>query len=193
VRNTLTAESLRDLESVCTEAVTLLISRGHKARVGKNSGMAYPAIKRGVWTVALLLDTGFGWKCPLYDSIGQPHWDWFMTSNMDMVDVGVAYGLAYELLGKAKSPDLISRSLEYILMYPCRVPNNRCSEKFECPRCYGDWDTKISDPGTIGRAFNFEWSLYPESGTVEPEGWDDSEARLLFGEENYEQPVNVKL
>jgi hypothetical protein len=193
MRGELSDRSIEDLRNTCTEAVAILTEKGYKARVGKSGRMTYPAVKKGVWTAALILDTGLGWACPLYDAINAPHWDWFLTTNMDMFNVAVASGLGWGLLGKGKSPEVVARTLEYILMDPCRLPNNNCSPNFECLECDLDWDTKISDMGIIGRAFNLEFSLYPEEGTFAPAGWNEVEAKILFGEKDYFDPVTAPL
>jgi hypothetical protein len=185
MKGELSDRSLEDLRNTCRDAVAILTDKGYTARVGKNGKMSYPAVKKGVWTAALLLDTGYGWACPIYDVINAPHWHWFLTTNMDMFDVGVASGLAWGLLGNGKSAETVALTLEYILMDPCRIPNNNCSPNFECLECDLDWDTRISDVGTIGRGFNLEFSLYPEEGSTPPNGWNEAQAKILFGEKDY--------
>lgn len=193
MRGLLSDASAEDLFKTSTDAVAILTDKGYKARVGRSGRMSYPAVKKGLWTAALLLDTGYGWACPLYDAINKPHWDWFLTTNMDMFDVGVASGLGWELLRNGKSPEIVARTLEYILMDPCRVPNNHCSPNFECLECDLDWNTRIPDVGTIGRSFNLEFSLYPAEGTTASAGWDEAEAKFLFGDNDYFNSTSVTL
>ena len=193
MRGELSERSQVDLLNTCTESVKIMTDNGYIARVGKNGKMSYPAVKKGVWTAALLLDTGSGWACPLYDAINAPHWDWFLATNMEMFDIAVATGLCFGLLGDGKSSEKIALTLEYILMDPCRIPNNNCSPNFQCLECDLDWQTKVPDIGTSGRGFNLEYSLYPEKGSLPPQGWDEDTAKLLFGEKDFmKSPANSR-
>ena len=173
------------VKEVCEAAVEILISKGHKARVGTRSGIAYPLIKKGEWIAALLLDRGMGWACPLYQGIGKPHWDWFLTPNMDMVDVSMMSGLAYGLLFDTKSPQMIARTLEYLVSDPCRIPNGGCTEHFACMRCETNWDTKFREEGVTGRLFDYGYVIDPVENTSPPTDWDETEVKALFGNLNF--------
>ena len=187
MRGELSERSQVDLMNTCTDSVKIMTDNGYIARVGKNGKMSYPAVKKGVWTAALLLDTGSGWACPLYDAINAPHWDWFLATNMEMFDIAVATGLCFGLLGDGKSSEKIALTLEYILMDPCRIPNNNCTENFKCMRCETNWDTKFQEKGVTGRAFEHLWTISPVENTKVPADWDADEAIELFGAANFEK------
>lgn len=185
--NQLTDAEISEIKEICTKAVAILVAKGHKAKVGTRSGIAYPLIKKGEWNAALLLDTGRGWTCPYTQVIRQPHWDWFLTPNMDMVNVSLMSGIAYGLIFDIKSPQLIARTLEYLVSDPCRIPNGNCTENFKCMRCETNWDTKFQEKGVTGRAFEHLWTISPVENTKVPADWDADEVIELFGAANFEK------
>ena len=185
MRPQLSQKSLEEVQSVCERAKEILISSGHDARIGQRSGMAYPLVKKGVWTIALLLDTGRGWACPNHQVIQRPHWDWFLTTNMDMVDVSIMTGLPIALLRKTKSPELLAATIESSIDDPCRIPNGRCSKEFKCPQCVLGWDRKNIEKGVVGRSFLDEWSVEPTEGSIPSLNYDQGKLELLFGKDGW--------
>lgn len=171
-------KAFKDLSTTVVES---LKSLDYDARVGQASGIAYPAIRYGAWTIALQWDDGLGWACNTFEKIGGPHWHWFLTSKMDNFGVSYATGISLRLFWDPANPKLIEYVMRYVCYDPCRLPYALCTPEFICPSCSGDWDNPQDEPGVIGKFMSPLIRLEPDSAIETMEDWNQDEVMLVFG------------
>lgn len=170
--------AFNDLSNVVVDA---LISNAFRARVGHSGGLAYPSIRYGAWTIAMMWDDGFGWSCYDYEKIGGPHWHWFLSSNLDNFGRAYATGVSLRLFAEPGNPKLIEFVMRYVCHDPCRLPYALCTPNFVCPSCSGDWNRPQYESEVMGKFSTPLVKLEPDSANEPSEEWNHEDMMLIFG------------
>lgn len=128
-------ENMHDVAATC---VDILQRQGLDARVGKRNGISYPALRQGDWTIALEWHAWFGRPCGAPDKMETPHWDWFVTPNLDLWQVEFCFGKVELESQDLRSPQKLAEWLMALAADPCQF-DAFTTENYRCPSCELRW------------------------------------------------------